>query len=54
MKDYLGWIILSVSIVIAAIIYACATRYEYVPVSAGVPYVLDRWTGKTEFARDLN
>jgi hypothetical protein len=52
-KDYFGWIILSIAILGAALIYACATRYTYMP-SNTLPYVLDRWTGKTHYVGDSN
>jgi hypothetical protein len=47
-KANFGWMILSLAILGAALIYACATRYTYGGSShLKVPVVLDRWTGKT-------
>jgi hypothetical protein len=39
-----GWIILAIVILGAELIYACSTRYTYIPKT---DYVLDRWTGQT-------
>jgi hypothetical protein len=41
-----GAIILAAAILGVALIYACSTRYTYMPVSSGFPLILDRWTGK--------
>jgi hypothetical protein len=47
-RQHLGSIILAVAILIAAIILACANRYEWAPT--GINYApvqtFDRWTGK--------
>jgi len=48
-KMNLSVIILAAAIVVAAIIYACSTRYEVVQTRTAMynqPYVLDRWTGQ--------
>lgn len=42
MKQYVGHIIIAAAIVIAAIIYAFATRYSYYPSTR---QKFDRWTG---------
>lgn len=42
MKQHISAIIIGSAIVLAAIIYACATRHIHV----GSGRVLDKWTGK--------
>ncbi|MFO8000874.1 MAG: hypothetical protein R6U46_06510 [Marinilabilia sp.] len=42
-KNIIAAIIIGVSLIVAASIYALATRYEMHPE---MPFVIDRWTGK--------
>lgn len=47
MKPNAKWLILGTAIVIASIIYACATRYSFSHYQ-GTTSVYDHWTGNVE------